>query len=240
MDAPIVQKTFRSEVLGNERRIWLQSPQTGDCAERLCILLDGEYYVERMDAPAIIADLQAAGAVVPFATAFVSHVDGATRWAESFCNSRFAEFVAKELLPWLGDQLPTPPQPRYTILGGLSLTGLAAAHVALLYPECCPNVLCQSASFWWSESWLVTEFRRKGCPPLRFRITCGRNETEEYVQHGPELIQRTSQLACNRAMRGVLEAQGCSISYEEFEGGHDLASWKRDLSNSLKALLEAP
>ena len=111
-----------------------------------------------------------------------------------------------------------------TILGGLSLTDLGAAHAMLRSPDRFSGVLCQSGSFSWSDQRLVNEYRLR-CPrTVRFRISCGSRETTEYVEHGPDLIQRTSQLASNRAMRDVLLNIGCEVSYEEFPGGHDIAS----------------
>jgi enterochelin esterase-like enzyme len=229
--------TFRSRHLENERRLWVQQPADDRPAEAICILLDGEYYVQRMAAPAIIAEVQAAPTVPPFATIYVSHIDGPTRWRESFCNEQFARFISEDLRLWAyqhfdlaGDKVPI-------FLGGLSLTGLAAAHVALVYPDVFAGILCQSASFWWSDNWIVNAFRRRGHVPATFRLACGRQETTEYVEHGPALIQRTSQLACNRLLRDALLEAGCSVSYDEFDGGHDIASWQTDLPKAIAALL---
>ena len=156
------------------------------------------------------------------AVAYVSHVDPLTRWKESACSETFARFVAEELVPWLHSHFQQAVGPLPTILGGLSLTGLAAAHAVLLHPHRFSGVLCQSASLWWSDQWLIHAYRTQKPPPLRFRICCGNRETTEYVEHGPEMIQRSSQLAANRAMRDVLVDRGCELSYEEFAGGHDI------------------
>jgi enterochelin esterase-like enzyme len=231
---------LRSPTLNNERRCWIQRPLAGARATAICLLLDGEYYVQRMEAPAVIAGLQESQQLPPVAVVYVSHIDGVTRWPESFCNERFARFVSEELIPWAKGQITTTAEDVPIILGGLSLTGLAAAHTAFLYPDSFAGVLCQSASFWWSDNWLTHQFQRA---PLRvppFRIFCGNLETADYVEHGPELIQRTSQLDSNRLMRDALIEHGCSISYEEFSGGHDIASWKADLPNSLQSLLGKP
>jgi len=233
----ITESIIHSPLLGNDRRVWLQSPPQEQSATAICILLDGEYYVERMDAPAVIHELQRSQMVPPFAVAYISHVDSHTRSKESKCNDQFASFIAEELAPWVkrrcgqyADNLPT-------ILGGLSLTGLAAAHAVLRSPNRFRGVLCQSASFWWSDQWLVNECQLHGPVLARFRISCGSRETTEYVEHSPDLIQQTSQVASNRAMRDVLRHNGCEVSYEEFIGGHDIASWKNDLPKSLLALL---
>lgn len=233
----ITETAIHSRILDNERRVWLQPRALDQPASAICILLDGEYYVERMEAPTVIDEFQRSQTVPPFAVAYVSHVNSETRCTESKCNDRFARFVKEELVPWVNRQFGHADDNLPTILGGLSLTGLAAAHAALHSPSSFSGVLCQSASFWWSDLWLVNEYKSHGPLPLRLRISCGSQETTEYVDHGPDLIQRTSQLAGNRAMRDVLLNKGCDVSYEEFCGGHDIASWKADLPKSLMVLL---
>lgn len=237
MAPQLIETSFESEILGNRRKVWLQPPTGGVPAEGLVVLLDGEYYVDRIEAPSVVSDFQQSQVTAPFATGYVSHIDSKIRWPESFCNSSFARFIAQELAPWLEDQFDLGDKSVPKIVGGLSLTGLAAAHIVLQHPEVFDGVLCQSASFWWNDNWLVNEYRRRPAPAARFRITCGLSETQEYFEHGPELVQRTSQLSCNRAMRTVLEEKRRSVSYEEIPGGHDIASWKRDLPRSLETLL---
>ena len=234
----VIESTLHSSLLNNERRIWLQRPAIEGPVKGIFILLDGEYYVERMEAPALVAQLQISNVMPPIAVIYVSHVDGQTRRIESFCNVDFARFVSEQLAPWSKDQCDQSNVNTRTFLGGLSLTGLAAAHAALVRPGAFSGVLCQSASFWWSDSRLIDDVQNGDHLQQQFRITCGLQETEEYFEHGPDLIQRSSQRAANRAMRDALLEKGHSVSYEEFEGGHDITSWKSDLPSSLMALLK--
>jgi enterochelin esterase-like enzyme len=97
------------------------------------------------------------------------------------------------------------------------------------------GALCQSASFWWSENSLIRDVLMKAQRSLRLRISCGSQETAELVDHGHGIVQRSSQLASNRVMRDALSARR-HHSYEEFDGGHDLAAWRKDLPISLAAL----
>ncbi|HEX4145998.1 MAG TPA: alpha/beta hydrolase-fold protein [Pirellulales bacterium] len=237
VEMQLTESTLRSPALGNERRVWLQPPEANRPPRAICVLLDGEYYLQRVNAPALIAELQTARIVPPLSVAYVSHVDSVTRWKESACSESFAGFVADELVPWVESQFRPAVGPLPVILGGLSLTGLAAAHVVLCHPNRFSGVFCQSASFWWSHQWLIDAYRKQSGPLPRFRICCGSQETTEYVEHGPDMIQRTSQLAANRAMRDVLADCGCELSYEEFAGGHDIDCWRADLPRSLAALL---
>jgi enterochelin esterase family protein len=232
----LTESTIHSQCLGNSRRVWLQPVPDGRPAEALCVLLDGEYYVDRMNIPPVIAALQATSDLPACSVAYVSHVDGATRWRETVCHGPFADFVATELFPWLTGRLNVAAQAPI-VLGGLSLTGLTAAHAALRYPDRIAGVICQSASFWWADCWLVEEYRKSDRLDFALRMSCGSRETTDYVEHGPNLIQKTSQLTANRALYDIAQKRCSWISYEEYEGGHDLASWRLDLPRGLMALL---
>ena len=215
----VKESTIHSKILDNDRRVWFQPPSEGRPTQATFVLLDGEYYIERMDAPQLIAELQSSPTIPSFSVIYVSHIDGATRWTESFCSERFAQFLDEELLPWADAQFDLDTDGLPAVLGGLSLTGLAAAHAALMCPRRFASVLCQSASFWWSENQIVAISRELKHMPSHFRIVCGDQETKPYVEHSPELIQRTSQLDSNRAMRDLLIEKGCVVSYEEYDGG---------------------
>ena len=63
------------------------------------------------------------------------------------------------------------------------------------------------------------------------------DETKEHVDHGKGLVQEESQLAANRRMRDALVDRGHRVSYQEFDGGHDITGWRADLPESLSHLL---
>ena len=232
----LTQTIVRSARLSNERSVWIQRPAPSVTSHATVLLLDGEYYLERMNAPASFDELQESGRISSITIIYVSHVDPSTRWKESFCNDDFATFVGEELVRWA---IEHGCYNANLILGGLSLTGLAAAHAALFGPRVFNGVLCQSASFWWTDKRLIRDVLAKEHTPLRFRIVCGSQETAECVEHGPGLIQRSSQLASNREMRDALLAKGHEVSYEEFDGGHEISCWRSDLPISLAWLLKS-
>jgi enterochelin esterase-like enzyme len=60
------------------RKVWLLTASRGE-PEKLAIFLDGEYYVNKMDAPAVLTSLQQTGIIPPMVCAFVSHVSGEAR-----------------------------------------------------------------------------------------------------------------------------------------------------------------
>lgn len=234
-DIELWQCEFASQQLGNRRAVWLQpSPER---AQLTCIFLDAEYYLTHLNAARTLVDLQSSGVLPTVTAAYVSAIDPKTRWVESFCNDDFAAFLGEELAPWIRQRANTDPD-GITILVGLSLTGLSAAHAALRYPEVFPRVVCQSGSFWWNDNWLTSHVPSSS-NPIRMRVSVGAQETEENVDHGDGLIQVTSQVESNRMARDAFAAAGHSVSYEEHPGGHDLASFAADLAPSLTSILDS-
>jgi len=201
----------------------------------VCIVLDAEYYVDRLGGPAIFEELQSGGSIPPVLVVYVSHLDSATRWTESFCNTSFDQFIVDELLPWVTKEYDLPATID-SVITGLSLTGLGAAHAALNARNRISRALCQSASFWWQQGWLVENLTTLPPSDVAFRISVGTEETIQNVDHGQGLIQSESQINANRRMHEALVARGHRVSYREFPGGHDLESWIADLPESLAAL----
>ena len=68
------------------RKVWYT--ETGPSPETLCIFLDGEFYVRKMEAPALLAGLTTCGQLPSLACLFVSHIDGMARHQDYTCNSQ--------------------------------------------------------------------------------------------------------------------------------------------------------
>jgi enterochelin esterase family protein len=223
------------------RAVWIQRPRAATPVG-VCLFLDAEYYLAQIRAPSIVDELQHLGQFPPMLTAYISSRSGSlARWTDSICNEAFAEHLAIELLPWLIEEFDVSPG--RNLLAGLSLTGLSAVHAALKFPEAFPRVLALSGSFWWNNTWLPEEVRRRPCSGAAFRLTVGVEETIQnttHKNHGHELLQVESQLESNRKMRDALVSTGHCVSYLEHRGGHDVLSWRATLGESLTALLALP
>ncbi len=230
-----------SDILGNERRVWVYTPPgyTSDGAPYgLLIIFDGWAYVEMVPTPTILDNLLSEGLIPPLVAVFPDSLDGATRLRELLLYSPFNDFLAQELVPWIQERYHVTSNPAQTIVGGSSAGGLAAGFAALEHPGVFGNVLSQSGAFRWTpqdteHEWLARQFAIREKLPLKFYIEAGTLEVNSLLDlgDGPNLI------IANRHMRNVLQAKGYPVHYAEFAGGHDYVCWRGTLADGLLALI---
>jgi enterochelin esterase family protein len=235
------QEKLSSAILKEERAVSVYTPAGYDPrggTYRLLVLFDGEAYRDVIPTPTILDNLVASRKIYPLVALLID--SGETRDRDLQCSAPFADFLAKELLPWARQRYRFSADPEQTIVGGSSYGGLSAAYCALQHPEVFGNVLSQSGSFgyypgWDSDNdrtasapfgWLIRQFVTTRKLPIRFYLEAGLFET----------AHTGSILAENRRMRDVLEAKGYTVVYSEFTGGHDYLNWRGSLADGLVAL----
>jgi len=216
------------------RDVWLL-PGPQDQPHRLCVFLDGEHYIRDLQAVPILEELLDCGAIPPATCVFVSHVSSAARHEDYVWNNRYADFIANDLVRWAKEQVPSIQADDHFI-GGLSLSGLAAAHIALRHPDLFSRVLCQSGSFWW----LADHALDLPTTQARFWLSVGDEETATEISHPPSgLYQRISQIEGVKLAAQRLEALGATIKLNVYPGGHAAAPWKAELGPALRWLFES-
>lgn len=232
-------------VLGDARQVGVYLPpgtHARDAALPWLLLLDGEGYLQTVGVADLLDNLIADGVLPPMVAIALDSVSPAKRGAELAPDSRLADFVADELLPWAQRELPISRDPAHAVVAGASLGGLASTHLATTHPQIFGNVLSQSGSYWWRPSasaqvlsgsdvgWTYDRYlARASAPrlPLRFYLEVGRWENPVMP-------------LVNRRFRDLLNAQGYDLCYREFEGGHDFSVWRESLGDGLVALLGTP
>lgn len=219
------------------RNVWVLEPVDAN-PTRLAVFLDGEFYVNRMEAPAMIRKLQERGVIPPMTCLFVSHVDGAARHQDLICNPGFTDFLALDLVSWIRKQYPTLSENDH-LIAGPSLGGLAAAFTALIHPQIFPRCLSQSGSFWWKDEWLTSTLVPISSPNSKFWLSVGDQETSFGVSHQPTgLLQEVSQIeACERFAKALM-ARHHPVHYRVYEGGHEFKPWQEELPEALQWLLQ--
>jgi enterochelin esterase-like enzyme len=231
---------LRSEILGNERRVWVYTPPGYDPSERygVLVLFDGWAYVNLVPAPTILDNLLAAGRIPPLVALLPDSLDQETRSLELPCHRPFVDFLTDELLPWARERWSLTDDPGRTIAAGSSFGGLAAVFAAFERPDVFGGALSQSGSFGWGADGPGAEFLTDRMAdaerrPFRSWLTIGSLEDGARPDGGP------SGLASNRRLRDELRAKGYDVAYSEYSGGHDYVCWRGSLADGLIALARA-
>jgi len=227
---------LRSDILGNTRKIHVYRPagwQPGGPDNHVLVLFDAGAYLGRVPTPTILDNMIAAGVIAPTAALLIDNPTADSRARELPPNPDFADFLARELMPWARKQGIAAPAAR-TVIGGSSYGGLASSYAALRHPEVFGNVLSQSGSYWWAppgdeDQWLTRQFVAVRKLPVRFFLGAGLFESGRGGQPGI--------LETNRHLRDVLRAKGYWVTHREVAGGHDYLSWRGTLSDGLLALI---
>lgn len=237
----VQRQTFTSKVLGNERPIWIYTPH-GYAADKkpygLLLLSDGGLYVNSARVVTTLDNLIATRLIPPLVAVMVDNPD---RFRELACSSAYADFLAQEIVPWARVNYHVTDRPEQTIIGGVSLGGLAAAFVGLKHPEVFGNVLSQSGSFQWKPDnekdweWLTRQFAASARLPLRFSFEAGLLENTGGGPPGRPFPPPL--LVANRNLRDTLQSKGYSVHYTEFNGNHTLFNWRGTLASHLIALV---
>lgn len=233
-----VERTnFSSKVLRNDHRIWVYTPPAYKAKGKpyeLLLLFDGSGYVSLIPAPIVLDNLLAKNKIPPTVAVMVDSGGGEARDRELACNPQFAEFIVKELLPWVHKNYNVTSDPKSTIVGGASFGGLAAACAAFKYPEIFGNVLSQAGSYWWRPEgddeyeWLTRQFAAGPKLPIRFYFEIGRLENLSRAR--PD---SPTNLIANRHFRDVLKAKGYTVRFDEINGGHDFFPWQATFADGL-------
>lgn len=232
---------FRSDLLGNERRVWLYTPAGHEEAREpypLLVVLDGWAYVHLVPTATILDNLIAERAIPPLVAVLPDSLDQETRTRELVYDDPFVSFVTDELLPWARRETNGTDDPRRTIAAGSSAGGLAAAFAAFRRPDVFGNVLSQSGAFWCARGdeheWLTHRLAEADRLPVRFYLDAGLYEHERPPEPGAPSI-----FEANRRLRDVLVERGYELHYAEFVGGHDYLCWQATLADGLRALESA-
>jgi enterochelin esterase-like enzyme len=206
-------------------RIYLPRGYAQQAGERYPVLYvqDGSEYISRARAVDAADQLIAERKLPPFIIVFVDPLD---RMKEYWANDAFADFMAKELVPFIDTRYRTRAERNSRALLGASLGGVISVWTALRHPSVFARVGGQSTAFWIDDERVVTALARldeaaRRQNPLRFYFDTGRLE---------------SILDVNRRVHVMLAARGYPVTYREAESGHNYTTWRDQLAEAYAAL----
>ncbi|MFP1982910.1 enterochelin esterase [Lonsdalea quercina] len=233
--------TWRSDTLGNARRIWLYATGDSEAPEHrpLAIVLDGQRWAEQFPLFSALDEETHGGKLPPAVWLLIDALDPETRGDELPCNAAFWSAVQDELLPLAARHAPFTHDPDRTLVTGQSYGGLAALYAGLFLPHRFGRVLTQSGSFWWPDltfitegesceqpgGWLGEQVRLQGRPerPLTIFQEAGHREADI------ELV--------NRQMHQALTEAGHRVQFRVYAGGHDALCWRGGLIDGCRWLM---
>jgi enterochelin esterase family protein len=245
-----VQATMRSAVLDEERAFAVYTPPSyGDgTAANLLIVFDGGAYgalpaQTQVPTQTILDNLIAEKKIGPTVAVLVRTMTFSKRNRDLSGSKPFADFIARELVPWVRARYRIRPGPSNVVAAGSSLGGFAATYSAFTHPQVIGNVLSQSGSYWISRnwqtvdadfehrlypretSWLIEALKQSSRLPIRFYVEIGMYD------------MGAAMLGSNRQLRDVLTLKGYDVEYREFPGGHSYTNWRGTLADGLISLL---
>jgi enterochelin esterase family protein len=243
----IEKQKLYSELLRNEHDLSIYLPagyETNATPYDLVVIFDESAYLTKIPTPVILDNLIAASKIPRTVAVLIANPSQESRTEELTPNPKFANFLAKELVPWIHAHYNVTDDPGKTVVAGSSLGGLTATYAGYKHPEVFGNVLCQSGSFWWAPDhsgavpdgvttetgWMAKQFIASPKLPLRFYLDAGAFEFDSNGTGGG--ILETS-----RDMRDVLLAKGYEVHYQQFVGGHDYLSWRGTFADGLTDLI---
>ena len=230
----MTEHSIPSAHLPAPRKAWIHRATNGEAKDCL-LFLDGELYTERVKAPAILREAEAAGALPPVTCVYLPNASAAGRHADYTCNEVFADFLVREMPPWIEREAG---QFERVFLCGLSLSALQAVFTALRHPGVFAGVLAQSPSAWWQDEWLAKTLHTLPTSQQHLWLSVGTQERQTNVSHPPTpLVQITSQLDSVRRLSAALTTAGHDVRLNEYDGGHDPVCWGAELTEALAWLL---
>jgi enterochelin esterase family protein len=201
-------------------------PGYGASAARYPVLYaqDGTQSVELGRAAEIADRMISEGKLEPFVIVFIDPVD---RMKEYWADDRFADWMARTLVPLVDSRYRTRATRDARALSGTSLGGTISVWTALRHPETFARVAGFSTAFQVDEYRVLASLARLDAGarrgnPLRFYLDAGRYEP---------LI-----LDASRRANITLRASGYPVTYREAPAGHNHTAWRDRLADAYTAV----
>jgi enterochelin esterase family protein len=230
--------TVDSKAFGGKRDVQIYVPARFKRSRRYPLLVahDGPDYVRYAALKTVLDNLIHRLEIPPMIVALTQSPD---RLIEYTGDRRHARFVADEMLPALVDAYPLSEGRGARGLMGASLGGVAALHIASLYPDRFGQLLLQSGSFAFSDLGhhkkdpvfdpvvrFVNNYRKRPFPLAeKIYVSCGIYESLIYE---------------NRSIVPLLQAQGMQVNFQEARDAHNWENWRDRLRNALTWLYPGP
>ena len=232
----LTQTQVNSALLHRDKKLWVYTPPgftSQHAPYPLLVLFDGDR--NWMWMPKVLDLMIAQRRIPPMVAVMTDESTPPIRTSELPCNKDFADFLARELVPWARMHYRATSSPAQTIVAGSSFGGLAAVFAGLYHPEVFGSVISLSGSFWWKpqgsaeSEWLVHQVANGPRRSVRFYQEIGLMEVGAVG---------VDQIGANRRMHCALVAKGYPAGYAEYDGGHSFLNWSQGMVRGLTYLMQ--
>lgn len=226
---PPMKINLKSEILGEERKIYIQLPESYDRTRKaypVLFVLDGEWLFDIVRANVqFYAEVEVMGNILPeMIVVGIENVDRDRDYVPTPDTNDppmfktagkadpFADFLARELFPYLEQNFRVLP---IRTVVGWSFSGLFALYSAVQHQDLFDTFLCCGPAIWWDAELVVKLFKEI---PIRKQkravITCGSDEKGGSVYESVQSLLHILEME---------KPDNFEYEYIEFEGvGH---SW---------------
>jgi enterochelin esterase family protein len=224
--------SMRSRALRREQWIRLYRPARFREVRRypLLIVHDGDDYLNYAAAKTVLDNLIHRGEVAPLVAAFIPPGNRLVEYAN---HAPHARFVARELVPYLTEELPLLDLPDGWCLMGSSFGGVASLSTAVRYPSVFGSLLLESGSFVFTD--IGAEH---GGGPVFDPVVKFVNGYRARPRVVADRIYQTCGIyepliTPNRSMVSTFRDTGMDVRYVEARDGHNWENWRDRLRDAL-------
>ncbi len=227
-------RLLRADITG---LLWTARGADRSTALPLLVVHDGPEYVEHASLLRLFDSSIAELELRPFRAALL-HPPGDRNETYS-ASKRYADALATEVVPALGDVAPAPDLPGARVGMGASLGALAAFHAHRLHRHLFGGLFLQSGSFFRR----TTDLQEHGFPRFEriSRFVGGVLRAETAPAAVPAVLtcgRSEENVANNRALRDALVRQRYDVRLHEHADLHNWVSWRDVFHPHLVRLLE--
>jgi enterochelin esterase-like enzyme len=227
-DAPagrLVLETATSKVLGASRQVQVYLPPGYDTSKNfypVLYVLDGNSWVDKMQAPRLLDRLIARKAIVPLIAVFVTPAD---RQEEYSRNARWRSFIAQELVGSIDARYRTFPGSEQRAVLGSSLSAYGAVDLAAEFPSVFGG--CAALAPPTQAATVISNqaHARAAAVQIRFFVLGGLYD---------------DQLPGARRLRTALVEAAAPATYVETPEGHSSVTFRGHLDEAITTVLRPP
>jgi enterochelin esterase-like enzyme len=221
-----------STQLGYELQYRVYIPPGTKAGDKLPSLYvtDGQAYLAQGGFKSILDTTINAGLIEPVIVVFLDsrnpdRLEESRRNSEFMCNTRFADFFARKLLPEISSQYPVSRLRDDRVILGLSFGGLNSACFGLMLSSAFSGIAMQSPASGEHLEVVRKLYEQREPLPLKMFLSVG---------------SRNDNTGAAKKFKKTLEKKGYDLTYIKVRGQHDWQNWKPLLDDVLLTFFAKP